>query len=305
MSVLVKKAVVTGGSGFIGQALVRRLISDGADVTAVVRREADFDCPKVVADIRETCALDRLLDEDTVLFHLAGHTSVAGSVKNPAFDFEANVAGTLNILETTRSTGARLVFPSSPAVFAPGQPLPLSEEAYRRPSSPYGAAKLACEGYVQAYHACYEINASIARIFNVYGPGMTRFAIFDFWRKVRANSEEIEILGDGDTLRDYLFIDDAVEALLLIAAHGAAGEDYNVASGIPTRSTDLAVAVARAMGAGGVKITARGQSFPGDIPRWFADISKLQTLGFAPATGLTAGLTSTIEWMNLYATAAR
>jgi UDP-glucose 4-epimerase len=148
---------------------------------------------------------------------------------------------------------------------------------------------------VQAYFACYNVDVRIARIFNVYGPGMTRFAIYDFWRKISQNRECIEILGDGEQLRDYLFLDDAVQAIITIAANGVAGEDYNVASGIPIHTADLARQVAACMGVQSIDVTTLGRSFPGDIPRWYADVRKLTSLGFCANTNLTTGLELTIQ----------
>lgn len=298
-----KHALVTGAAGFLGQALVRGLLDRGYSVTATSRREQEHpDCDHLVADVRHPGALDASLrDDQTVIFHLAGHTSVAGSVADPEHDFESNVGGTLNVLQSARNAGSRVVFPSSPAVFAPGQPLPLAENADKGPVSPYGASKLAGEAYAQAFASAYAVDARIARIFNVYGPGMTRFAICDFYRKLKKNPHRLEMLGNGDQVRDYLFIDDAVDALVCIAEKGEAGTDYNVASGQPTRTIDLASLVAGTMGLSEVQITARGESFPGDIAKWYADISRLRALGFEPTVPLSEGLQRTIAWFETQA----
>lgn len=205
---MIRHAVVTGAGGFIGQALVERLMRDGSQVIAIGRQEMSLGCQCEVADMREPGALDDFLTSDSVVFHLAGHTSVAGSVRDPQLDFECNTVAFLEVLHSVREAGASLIFPSSPAVFEPGQELPLKETVRKRPSSPYGAAKLACEGYAQTFHACYGTDIKIARIFNVYGPTMRRFAIYDFYHKVRQNPNHLEILGRGDQIRDYLYIDD-------------------------------------------------------------------------------------------------
>ena len=302
---MLNKVVVTGAAGFIGSALVSHLARQNIAVTAVGRtvpasalHEPTATVRWVEADVRETGVLNELLDEFTTLFHFAGHTSVAGSVKDPLLDFECNVQAFLEVLESVRHSGARLLFPSSPAVFASGQPLPLKETAHKKPTSPYGAAKLACEGYAQCYHACYGVDVRIARIFNVYGPSMTRFAIHDFWTKVRRDPMKMEILGDGDQIRDYLFIDDAVEALVAIAEHGGPGQDYNVASGVPVNTAGLARQIATLMGSPDIEITTLGRSFPGDIPRWYADVSRLRKLLPREPLGLIAGLARTIDGLN-------
>jgi len=298
-----RKAVVTGANGFIGSALVDYLARHDVQVTAVgrtlpVEPEQRSNLRWIEGDVREPGSLDGVLDNETTLYHMAGHTSVAGSVKDPILGFGGNVQAFLEVLESVRNTGARLLFPSSPAVFASGQPLPLSETALKKPTSPYGAAKLACEGYAQSYHACYGVDVRIARIFNVYGPGMTRFAIYDFWNKVRQNPDRMEILGHGDQIRDYLYIDDAVEALVAIAERGEPGQDYNVASGIPVQTIELARQVASLMGAPTIEISTLGKSFPGDIPRWYADVTRLRQLIPQSPICLSDGLVRTIDWLN-------
>lgn len=300
---MLNKVVVTGASGFVGRALTRELCRREIDVLAITRPGSDkdpfdFECRTEACNVSAPEALSSFLDADTTLFHLAGHTSVAGSVRNPEVDFDGNVMAFFHVLETARASGATVIFPSSPAVFEPGQDLPLKESDRKRPVSPYGAAKLACEGYAAAFHSCYGLDVRIARIFNVYGPGMTRFAIFDFYRKLKQNAAALQILGDGSQMRDYLFINDAVEALLVIGEHGVGGEDYNVASGVPTETMALAEEVAAAMGLSGVEFSALGRSFPGDIPRWYADITKLKALGFEPTVSLVDGLKRTVEWLN-------
>jgi UDP-glucose 4-epimerase len=298
-----KKAIVTGAGGFIGQALVQRLVADGVPVIGVHRtlppQNSNVGSARQVdADLREPDAIAGLVDSDTVVFHFAGHTSVAGSVRDPMQDFENNVAATVEVMETVRRVGAIMILPSSPAVFGQQSELPIRETATRNPVSPYGAAKLACEGYARAFHACYGMDVRIARIFNVYGPGMRKFAIFDFWNKLRSNPHHLEILGMGDQIRDYLYIDDCVDALLQIARYGSVGGDYNVGSGQPTETIQLARTMAQLMGCPSIEISVKGESFPGDIARWYADISRLQAIGFAAQIPLCEGLAQTIAWLD-------
>jgi UDP-glucose 4-epimerase len=295
--------VVTGAAGLIGRAVVDRLLKDGVDVIAVDRQRLEVPGARVI-DVTEFGGLAPLLDSETVVFHLAGLTSVPGSVHEPHRDFLINVNGFFAVLEAVREKGAKLIFPSSASVFDPRSPLPHHEGAPKSPNSPYAAAKLACEGYCVAYHKCYGLDVKIARLFNVYGPGMQRFAIYDFYRKIREANEAIEILGDGSQLRDYLFVTDAVEGLLLIAARGQPGADYNVGSGIPIRSYELAQLMLKVMGRTGLRIRTSGQTFPGDVPAWYADISKIRGLGFEPRIELTEGLRRTVEWLQDHERAA-
>jgi UDP-glucose 4-epimerase len=137
----------------------------------------------------------------------------------------------------------------------------------------------------------------IARLFSVYGIGMFRFAIHDIIRKIQQNHEELTILGDGAQVRDYLFIEDAVRGLTMVATEGASGEEYNVASGVPVRLLDLARLIAELMGYPDIRIRPTGRSFAGDTARWYADISKVRGLGFEPSVDLRSGLLRTIEWL--------
>ena len=294
-----RRAVVTGGSGFIGCALVRHLRSEAWDVVAVDRKPfADADQPGRIADVAQEGALAGLLDERTVIFHMAASADVAASVANPRHDFDNTFRGVFEVLEAARHAGSRLVFPSTASIFDASNTLPLSERAFPRPTSPYAAGKLGGEAYCHAYHRSYGVDVRIARLFSVYGIGMFRFAIHDIVRKIQQNHDELVILGDGNQVRDYLFIDDAVRGLTMVATEGASGEEYNVASGVPVRLVDLARLIAELMGHPDIRIRPSGRSFAGDTPRWYADISKVRALGFEPRVDLRSGLVQTIEWLT-------
>jgi len=201
------------------------------------------------------------------------------------------------VLEAARHAGSRVVFPSTASIFDASNTLPLAERAFPRPTSPYAAGKLGGEAYCHAYHRSYGVDVRIARLFSVYGIGMFRFAIHDIVRKIQQNHEELTILGDGSQVRDYLFIDDAVRGLTMVATEGASGEEYNVASGEPVRLLDLARLIAELMGYPDIRIRPTGRSFAGDTARWYADISKVRGLGFEPGVDLRSGLRRTIEWL--------
>jgi UDP-glucose 4-epimerase len=228
---------------------------------------------------------------------MAASADVAASVANPRHDFDNTFRGVFEVLEAARQAGSRVVFPSTASIFDSSNQLPLPERAFPRPSSPYAAGKLGGEAYCHAYHRCYGLDIRIARLFSVYGSGMRRFAIHDIIRKIQQNGDELTILGDGTQVRDYLFIDDAVRGLTMLATEGAAGEEYNLASGEPVRLLDLAKTIAELMGHPDIHILTSGRSFPGDTPRWYADISKVRQLGFEPSVDLRTGLQRTIAWL--------
>ena len=298
MSDTPRRAVVTGASGFIGTALLRYLRAGGWTVVAVDRRASpDPEQSIRQLDVAQAGALDGLLDDRTVIFHLAASADVAGSVANPRHDFDNTFRGVFEVLEAARHAGSRVVFPSTASIFDASNPLPLAERAFARPTSPYAAGKLGGEAYCHAYHRSFGVDVRIARLFSVYGVGMFRFAIHDIIRKIQQNHQELTILGDGLQVRDYLFIDDAVRGLTMVATDGAAGEEYNVASGIPVQLLDLARLIAELMGHPKIRIRTTGRSFAGDTARWYADISKVRALGFEPRVDLRSGLLQTIAWL--------
>ncbi|MGE3274100.1 MAG: NAD-dependent epimerase/dehydratase family protein [Vicinamibacterales bacterium] len=291
--------IVTGAAGFIGSALVPRLVADGATVVAIDRHAAAHPgATNVVADVSSPGVLKPYATPETTIYHLAAIANVPQSVADPRADFENTMRPVFEVLETARHTGARVVFPSTASVFDPSAPLPLAERAWVRPSSPYGAAKVAGEAYCFAYHRAFGVDARVARLFSVYGPGLTRLAVHDLIRKVQRAGDALEILGDGRQVRDYLFVDDAVDGLLTVGRRGDPGEDYHVASGIPVRLLDLAATIARLMGRPDLRLAPTGQSFPGDTARWYADPAKVRRLGFEPRVSLEDGLTRTIAWLG-------
>jgi UDP-glucose 4-epimerase len=293
------RIIVTGASGFIGQALTRHLASSGEDVLAIDRNPGSVTgVPSVELDVAERGALLAHVDDGATIYHLAASADVAASVRDPRHDLTHTFAAMFEVLEAARHRGCRVIFPSTASVFDVGEPLPLRERAFPRPTSPYAAAKLSGEAYCYAYHRSYGVDVRVARLFSVYGIGMRRFAIHDLIRKIQRNPSELEVLGDGTQVRDYLYIDDAVRGLVTVASRGQAGDDYNVASGEPVRLLDLARLIATEMGVPSIRIVPTGKTFAGDTPRWFADTSKTRALGFMPAVRLEEGLRRTIAWIR-------
>lgn len=303
---MTQRAVVTGANGFIGRTLVAHLVGAGWKVLAVDKVPCQgLSVDSLTADVSAPGVLDPHLDGDTVVFHLAASADIRTSVADPRMDFSNNVGGLFETLESARGRGSRFVFASSASVFDAGNDLPWTEAGLQRPMSPYAAGKLAGEAYCSAYHRCYGVDVRVARMFNVYGIGMVRFAIHDLIRKIQANPGRLEILGDGNQVRDFLYVEDAARGLTAIATDGRPGADYNLASGVPVRLLDLARAVATQMGYPSITLAPTGRSFPGDTPKWYADISKIRGLGWEPRVPLEEGLRRTIEWLGAAAPQAR
>jgi UDP-glucose 4-epimerase len=279
---------------------MRVLLMDRSDEVASLR---ELGCPVelVTADAAEPSSFERFEGEEIdVLFHLGGSANVPMSVEDPVSDFRMNVVAAINALEfARRNRVGRFVFPSTSSVYAPGARLPITEDSRLGPSSPYGAAKLASEGYCLAYNRSYGMHTVIVRFFNVYGPLMRRWVIHDLVRKLMRDPLSLEIMGDGKQLREYLYVDDAVDALIIAAEKGTGGGVYNAGTGDPVTIRQLAEEIIDVMGLRGVQLAFTMKSWPGDIQEWYADISKIAALGFSPSVGRLEGLRRTVARLAL------
>jgi UDP-glucose 4-epimerase len=292
-----KKAIITGANGMMANALINKLNLQKIPTIAYGYKpfEREINCKKKIIDLLSPDSLIDDLDADTTIFHLAARVNVGLSSKDPRGDMINNFLPTFEILELARKTGAKVIFPSTASVFFPKENNnKYSEMDFVRASSPYGASKLASEEYCFAYHRCFGMDIKIARYFSVYGPDMDKFVIFDLIKKIQKNPKELLIKGDGKQVRDYLYIDDAIDALILIAENGTPGEDYNVGSGKPTTIINLAQLIANEMGVPNIKIKTTNEFRVGDT-EWFADNSKLSSLGFIPKVSLNKGIRKTVE----------
>jgi UDP-glucose 4-epimerase len=298
------RILVTGGLGLVGSALAGRLVEAGHEV--VVLDDGSSALPGNRNGIPGTHLqrgdLSRPGDLETLpegpwaaVYHLAAQADVPRSVREPMVDFRANALGTMNLLEWCRARQVdRFVYASTVAVYDPGVSKPIREDALLSPSSPYGASKLAGEALVTAYHRTYGLSTCVLRLFNVYGPGMTKYVIHDLIRKLQKDPHRLEILGTGEQVRDYVYVGDAVAGFMAAAERGEPGAVMNLGSGQGIRITDLADEIIQAMGLGGVSKAFTGSSWAGDIDAWYADASRLQALGWAPATSLEEGLAATV-----------
>ncbi|MBU0609701.1 MAG: NAD-dependent epimerase/dehydratase family protein [Armatimonadetes bacterium] len=297
--------LVTGGRGFIGSQLVRALHADGLEILVVDDERSPGPLTPVPgvhylpADIADPATWARVAEYPiAVAYHLGAHANVAASSRDPEGDFQSNTVGMFQFLQWARGRDLKgAVFASSAAIYGDPGPTPIAETTAPAPRSPYGASKVAGEAYARVFHLCYGTPVVIARIFNTYGPGMRQFVLFDFVRKLQADPHHLEVIGTGQQVRDYSYITDTVAALRLLATTGAPGQAYNIASGQATRVLDLAQTVMDAMGLS-ADMTCTGQSWPGDVNYWHADISKLRALGFAPRVPLAQGVRRTVEWLT-------
>jgi UDP-glucose 4-epimerase len=305
-----RPVLVTGGYGFIGSHLVETLIDRGAHVTVLDNLQAGKQSNLgavssrvrvMYGDIRDRRVVTRIAYEvaPVVIFHLAANASVPGSVEEPLYDFETNCAGTFILLNALRRAGAceKIVVVSSGAVYGEPCRFPIRESDPLRPISPYGSSKLGAEIATRMFHSVYGLPVVIARLFNTYGPRMARFVMLDFLRKLQRNPRVLELLGTGRQVRDFNYVSDTVEGLLLLGERGEPGEAYNVSSGVSTSIIDLAHTMIAALGlANTTVIRCTGTSWVGDAQHWEVSIRKIADLGYQPSIPLAEGLKRVIAW---------
>ena len=297
------RALAFGGTGFIGRHLVAHL-EDQAIQTVAVGREGLAGAPeawKVVQSDLDKLDISELFAEHDpdVVFHLANTSLVPASVTAPFEDLVANAGTTVAVLEALRkmNTPPLLVFVSSAAVYGSAETVPMDEEHPLHPVSPYGVSKLASEQYIRLYAEMHGLPAVTARPFSVYGPRQRKLVVYDLLRRLAQGEDPLRVSGSPDVSRDFVWVGDAVKALLALAIRAPAeGEAYNIASGVETTLGELVELLIEQVG-GAQRAEFSGVVRPGDPWRWVGDDSRARTLGVACDTPLEAGLKLTAEWL--------
>lgn len=303
-----RRVLVTGGAGFVGATLVRRLTVGGHRVRVFDNYSAGdplylagVDTEQVEGDIRDVAALDAALAGMDAVIHLAASGSVVMSVEDPGTNFDVNVTGTFCVLDAARRAGVERVVQASTggALIGDASP-PVNEASLPRPISPYGASKLAGEGYACAFAKSYGLRTVALRFANVYGPWSAhkRGAMTMFFRAIQAG-EPIVIYGDGTASRDYTHVEDISRALeLALERDVPGGTVLHVASGVETTVKELAELCCAAAGVPGHPVEHRPRR-AGEVGRNFAsyDLAR-RVLGYAPTIGLDSGIRSTWQWFQ-------
>jgi len=302
--------LITGIAGFVGSHLAERIHSLGLKVVGLddfsggyienlssLKKSKQFELVK--GDILNLKDLSKAFKGVGSVFHLAAQSSVLKSTEDPIRDFELNVQGTLNVLECARKGDVgTVVFASSSTVYG-NATLPTLENHPLRPISNYGASKAAAEAYCRSYGTLYGLKTASLRYFNIFGPRSRKGVMFDFLQKLQKDNRRLEVLGTGNQMKDYRYIDDVVDATLLVASQGKlVGEAYNVGSGKSYTVKELAKRMLEILGLNGkTKLFYKGGlSWPGDVQKTQADITKLKKLGFAPKVGFDEGMSAFVDW---------
>ncbi|VAV82231.1 UDP-glucose 4-epimerase [hydrothermal vent metagenome] len=317
--------LITGGAGFIGTSLIEALLAAGdeprirvLDNLSVGTREdlrevCDFretslddlapptcGVELVVGDITDSAACLAACSDIDVVVHLAANTGVGPSVEDPVADMKSNVIGTFNMLEGARGQGvASFVFASSGAPIGEVEP-PIDENKPARPVSPYGASKLAGEGYCSAYFKSFGVKTVALRFGNIYGTrSAKKESVVAKFIKRALGGETLEIYGDGTQTRDFIYIDDLTDAIRLGAATDRGGEVFQIATHKETTVSEIATlisALIKQETGRQVQVVHKGARI-GDVMRNYSDISKARrVLGFEPKWTIEEGLKKTLRW---------
>jgi len=305
----ITRILVTGGAGFVGATLVRRLVASGYRVrvaddlsTGDAAHLSGVDADLVKGDIRDAGTLDDAVAGCGAIIHLAAAGSVVGSVADPVANFEANVVGTFRVLDAARRNGIpRVVQASTGGALIGDAAPPVDERSLPKPLSPYGASKLAGEGYAHAFAKTYGVRTVAVRFGNVYGPWCARKrGVLNVFFTALRDGQPLVIYGDGTASRDYVHVSDIAAALQLALENPdiPGGTVLHAASGVETTVAALADLCRRAAGRPGHPVEYR-PARPGEVGRNFAsyDLAR-RLLGYSPTVRIEDGIPRLWKWFE-------
>ena len=309
--------LVTGGAGFIGSHLVGRLLSEGnkviaADNFTLGRKEnveayaknPDFELAEM--DVQNIDELEALMSKHKIdrVYHLAANSDIQQSAKDPMIDYRNTFNTTYGVLEAMRITGCKkLFFASTSAVYGEKTDVNITEDiGGLAPISYYGGAKLASEAFISSYAHMNDLEVLIFRFPNVIGPNLTHGVIFDFIKKLKANPEELTILGDGTQCKPYLYVLDLVDAIYNYSMKERNGvEIFNIGVENATTVKEIADMVCERLGLKNVKYKYTGGNigWKGDVPRFQYDLSKIKATGWKPEHDSNGSVKATLDSLDI------
>lgn len=303
-----RRVLVTGGAGFVGSNLIQNLARQGGYDVSVIDDES-LGSPDAIrpfvnryekGDIRDKALLKEVLSDRDTVVHLAADTRVMDSIADPGHNFEVNVVGTFGLLQEARKANiSRFINASTGgAIIGEAEP-PVHEEMPARPLAPYGASKLAAEGYCSAFEGAYGLSIASLRFSNIYGPlSFHKGSVVAHFFKRILKGLPLTIYGDGCQTRDYLFVGDQAEGIRRAIDSSACGV-YQLGSGQPTSLNELVALMREIVGTGFPVDVIHDDFRAGEIMHTWCDISKAtSTIGFSAPTSLRKGLVSTWNWFR-------
>jgi UDP-glucose 4-epimerase len=308
------RTLVTGAAGFIGSTLVDRLLADGHSVVGLddlssgnsvnivgAERHGTYEFAK--ADIVDADLVGLVADtRPEVIFHLAAQISVKRSVDDAQFDSSVNVVGTVRLAEAARKAGVRKIVHTSSGGSVYGTPpvYPTNEEVPINPSSPYAASKVCGEVYLNMFRNLYDLDCSHIAPANVYGPRQDphgEAGVVAIFSKALLAGKPTKIFGDGTDTRDYVFVDDVVDAFVRASGETGGGQRFNVGTGVEMSTRQLHSAIAAAAGAPDEPEMHAPRL--GDLRRSCLDNGRAaDVLGWAPQVPLAEGIPRTVEFFR-------
>jgi UDP-glucose 4-epimerase len=304
-----KSYLITGGLGFIGTNLVRRLAVSGGQIRVLDNLSSGniddlrgWPVEIIIGDIRDEGVVARVVSSADVVIHLAAHTDVVESLAVPRFSMEVNVTGLFNLLQASQRHGVeRFIFASTGGAILGDREPPVHEEMAPRPISPYGASKLAGEGYCSAFLGSYGLKTISLRFANIYGPFSYHkgSVIAQFFKQIK-NGGELTIYGDGNQTRDFLYVEDLCEAIIKSSQVDLPfGEAIQLGCGEEITVNQMVSVMREVVGEKDFPLVRYAPPRDGEVARNFASIDKaLKYLDFSPQTDLLTGLGLTWEWFN-------
>ena len=307
------RVLVTGGAGFIGSTLVDRLVADGHLVTAVddLSRGRQSNLSAALGrgvelhrlDVGGAAFADLVgTSAPEVVFHLAAQIDVRASVADPLQDARSNVLATINVAEAARHAGVgKIVFASSGgSIYGTPPQLPVGEDCPVSPESPYAAAKVAGEVYLDMFRRLHGVDCTHLALANVYGPRQDphgEAGVVAIFVEAMLAGRPTRVYGDGGNTRDYVYVGDVVDAMLLAAGPVGGGRRYNIGTGVQTSDRDLHTAVAAATGAPDESQPAPAR--PGDVRASALDSGRAgRELGWSARVDVAAGVQHTVDWFR-------
>lgn len=308
------RCLVTGGAGFIGSHIVHSLLERGFETICLDNFDPTYDIKAkkkniatfienenfklIKGDVRDRKLLDNIMVDIDYIFHEAALVSVVESMENPVKTIDINTIGTFNVLESALSGNAKkVILASSAAVYGDSLELPKREKMFPVPKSPYAISKLDGEYASRIYYEEHGLRTTSLRYFNVYGPRQDPTSPYasaiPIFIRGALNNDDIRIFGDGSQTRDFVFVNDVVQANELVMLKGD-GQVFNVANGVFTSINEIAEEIIRQTGSKSNIVYAKERK--GDIKHSVADISEIRNIGFKPEYNFNEGLRKTVEW---------